>query len=87
MNPQRPSPPDIDVDIADVHRDEVIRYVANKYGEDHVAQVITFGTMESRAAIRDIGRVLGLPYADPDRIAKLVPPKTHIAEAIVNVPN
>ena len=86
MNPQRPSPPDIDVDIADIHRDEVIRYVAKKYGEDHVAQVITFGTMESRNAIRDIGRVLGLPYADPDRIAKLIPPKTHIADAIVTVP-
>lgn len=86
MNPQRPSPPDIDVDIADVHRDDVIRYVANKYGEDHVAQVITFGTMEARNAVRDIGRVLGLPYADPDRIAKLIPPKTQIADAIATVP-
>jgi DNA polymerase-3 subunit alpha len=86
MNPQRPSPPDIDVDITDVRRDEVIRYVANKYGEDHVAQFITFGTMESRAAIRDIGRVLGLPYAEPDRIAKLIPPKMHIAEALATVP-
>ncbi len=86
MNPQRPSPPDIDVDIADVRRDDVIRYVAGKYGEDHVAQIITFGTMESRNAIRDIGRVLGLPYADPDRIAKLIPPKTHISDAIVTVP-
>lgn len=86
MNPQRPSPPDIDVDIADVHRDDVIRYVAGKYGEDHVAQIITFGTMEARNAIRDIGRVLGLPYSDPDRIAKLVPPKTHIADALTTVP-
>lgn len=86
MNPQRPSPPDIDVDIADVRRDEVIRYVAKKYGEDHVAQIITFGTMEARAAIRDIGRVLGMPYAEPDRIAKLIPPKTLIRDAILQVP-
>jgi DNA polymerase-3 subunit alpha len=86
MNPQRPSPPDIDVDIADVRRDEVIRYVAKKYGEDHVAQIITFGAMEARAAIRDIGRVLGMPYAEPDRIAKLIPPKTLIRDAILQVP-
>ncbi len=86
MNPQRPSPPDIDVDIADVRRDDVIHYVSEKYGEDHVAQIITFGTMEARNAIRDIGRVLGLPYADPDRIAKLIPQKCHIADAIIQVP-
>ncbi|OGV95817.1 DNA polymerase III subunit alpha [Microgenomates group bacterium RBG_16_45_19] len=82
MNPQRPSPPDIDIDIADVHRDEVIRYVANKYGEDHVAQIITFGTMEARGAIRDIGRVMGLPYAEPDKIAKLIPLGYTIDEAL-----
>lgn len=86
MNPQRPSPPDIDVDIADVRRDEVIHYVSQKYGEDHVAQIITFGTMEARNAIRDIGRVLGLPYAEPDRIAKLIPPKVSIKDAIFQVP-
>lgn len=86
MNPQRPSPPDIDVDIADVRRDDVIHYVSEKYGEDHVAQIITFGTMEARNAIRDIGRVLGLPYSEPDRIAKLIPPKCHIADAIIQVP-
>jgi len=85
MNPQRPSPPDIDIDIADVHRDEVIKYVSDKYGHDHVAQVITFGTMEARAAIRDIGRVLGLPFSEPDKIAKLIPPGKHIDEAIATV--
>lgn len=85
MNPQRPSPPDIDIDIADVHRDKVIRYTAEKYGEDHVAQIITFGTMEARAAIRDIGRVLGMPYSEPDRIAKLVPPGNSLEEAVGSI--
>ncbi len=86
LNPQRPSPPDIDIDIADVRRDEVIRYTAEKYGADHVAQVITFGTMEARAAIRDIGRVLGMPYAEPDTISKLIPPQTKLADALLQVP-
>lgn len=86
MNPQRPSPPDIDVDIADVSRDRVIEYVTEKYGVDRVAQVITFGTMEARAAIRDIGRVLGLPYSDPDLVAKLIPLGSGIDEALTSVP-
>jgi DNA polymerase III subunit alpha len=85
MNPQRPSPPDIDLDFADDRRDEVIEYVSNKYGKDRVAQIITFGTMEARGAIRDIGRVLGLPYSDPDKIAKLIPVGFSIEEALVNV--
>ncbi|PIR99322.1 DNA polymerase III subunit alpha [Candidatus Collierbacteria bacterium CG10_big_fil_rev_8_21_14_0_10_44_9] len=85
MNPQRPSPPDIDVDIADVGRDRVIEYVTEKYGVDRVAQVITFGTMEARAAIRDIGRVLGLPYSDPDLVAKLIPLGSSIDEALTTV--
>lgn len=85
MNPQRPSPPDIDVDIADVSRDRVIEYVTEKYGVDRVAQVITFGTMEARAAIRDIGRVLGLPYSDPDLVAKLIPLGSSIDEALTSV--
>jgi len=85
MNPQRPSPPDIDVDIADVSRDRVIEYVTQKYGEDRVAQVITFGTMEARAAIRDIGRVLGLPYSDPDTLAKLIPLGSSIDDALSHV--
>ncbi len=70
----RPTLPDIDADIADDRRDEVIEYVTKKYGEGRVAQIVTFGTMMGRAAIRDVGRVLGLSYGDVDRIAKLVPP-------------
>ncbi|MCR4263178.1 MAG: DNA polymerase III subunit alpha [Candidatus Roizmanbacteria bacterium] len=73
LNPHRPSPPDIDMDFADDRRDEVLEYVTRKYGEDKVAQIITFGTMEARAAIRDAGRALGMPYSQPDRIAKLIP--------------
>lgn len=74
MNPFRPSLPDIDADLADDRRDEVIRYCMSKYGEDKVAHIITFGTMMGRAAIRDIGRVLAISYGEVDRIAKLVPP-------------
>lgn len=73
MNPQRPSPPDIDIDLADYRRDEVIDYVSQKYGEDKVAQIITFGTLEARMAVRDVARVLGHPYATGDRIAKMIP--------------
>jgi DNA polymerase-3 subunit alpha len=74
LNPLRPSPPDIDLDFADDRRDEVIAYVTQKYGDDKVAQIITFGTMEARGAVRDAGRALGMPYAQPDRISKLIPP-------------
>src|SRR3989344_2428566 len=74
LNPERPSLPDIDMDLADDRRDEVIQYVMDKYGEDKVAHIVTFGTMMGRAAIRDVGRVMGLSYGDVDRIAKLVPP-------------
>ncbi|MFA5933096.1 MAG: DNA polymerase III subunit alpha [Microgenomates group bacterium] len=74
LNPMRPSLPDIDSDIADDRRDDVIRYIRDKYGQDKVAHIITYGTMMGRAAIRDIGRVLGLPYGQVDGIAKLVPP-------------
>ncbi|MBI2338490.1 DNA polymerase III subunit alpha [Candidatus Daviesbacteria bacterium] len=70
----RPTLPDIDVDIADDKRDEVIKYVIDKYGEDKVAHIVTYGTMMGRAAIRDVGRVMGMAYGDVDRIAKLVPP-------------
>lgn len=90
LNPQRPTPPDIDIDFADDRRDEVIDYVAKKYGHDHVAHIITFGRMEARVAIRDIGRVLGLPYEEPDKIAKLIPnlagKKTSLSQAINSVP-
>lgn len=85
MNPQRPSPPDIDLDFADDRRDEVIQYVTDKYGKDKVAQIITFGTMEARGAIRDIGRVLGMPYSEPDKIAKLIPMGFSIEEALTSV--
>ncbi len=74
LNPFRPSLPDIDADLADDRRDDVIRYCMQKYGEDKVAHIVTFGTMMGRAAIRDIGRVLAVPYGEVDRIAKLVPP-------------
>ena len=73
LNPERVSMPDMDIDFADDRRDEVIRYVAEKYGRDRVAHIITFGTLGAKAAIRDVGRVLGMTYADVDRIAKLVP--------------
>lgn len=74
LNPGRPSPPDIDIDFADRRRDEVLRYVRDKYGEDRVAQIITFGKMESRLAVRDVARALGLSYTQADRIAKMIPP-------------
>jgi DNA polymerase III subunit alpha len=73
LNPERISMPDMDIDFADDRRDEVIRYVADRYGRDRVAHIITFGTLGAKAAIRDVGRVLGMPYAEVDRIAKLVP--------------
>ncbi len=73
LNPDRVTMPDIDVDFEDGRRDEVIAYVTRKYGQDHVAQIITFGTMLARAAIRDVGRVLGFGYGEVDRIAKAVP--------------
>ncbi len=74
LNPDRISMPDIDTDFDDVKRIDVIKYVTEKYGLDRVAGIITFGTMAARAAVRDVGRVLGLPYADVDRISKVVPP-------------
>jgi DNA polymerase-3 subunit alpha len=74
LNPFRPSPPDIDLDFEDDRRDEVIAYVTARYGSDKVAQIITFGTMEARGAVRDAGRALGMPYAGPDRISKMIPP-------------
>ncbi len=74
LHKARPTPPDIDMDLADDSRDRVIDYVKEKYGADKVAQIITFGTMESRAAVRDVARALGFPYAVGDRLAKLIPP-------------
>ena len=73
LNPERLSMPDVDFDIADDRRDEVIDYAASRFGRDHVAQIITFGTLGAKAAIRDTGRALGMSYGDTDRIARLVP--------------
>lgn len=73
LNPERPSAPDIDMDFADNRRDEIIQYAKEKYGEDKVAQIGTFGTMMARAAVRDVARALGHSYATGDRIAKLIP--------------
>jgi len=88
LNPDRVTMPDIDVDFEDGRRDEVIAYVGRKYGQDHVAQIITFGTMLARAAIRDVGRVLGHSYGEVDRIAKAVPNQLGITldEAIRTAP-
>ncbi len=73
LNPDRISMPDIDIDFSDRGRDQVIQYVINKYGKDNVCQIITFGTMAARAVVRDVGRVLGMSYAEVDRIAKIIP--------------
>ena len=74
LNPERVSLPDIDVDFCERRRSEVIEYVTTKYGRENVSQIITFGTMKAKAVIRDVGRVMDLPYADVDRIAKQIPP-------------
>ncbi len=78
LNPERVSMPDIDIDFCIRRRQEVIDYVNRKYGEDHVAQIVTFGTMAARAAIRDVGRVMNVPYAEVDALAKQVPTTLHI---------
>lgn len=85
LNPDRVSMPDIDMDFADARRDEVLRYVEEKYGKDRVSQIITFGTMAARAAVRDVGRVLDYPYDYCDKLAKLIPMFTKIKEAIETV--
>jgi len=85
LNPDRISMPDIDMDFADIRRDEVLRYVENKYGKDHVAQIITFGTMAARAAIRDVGRVLNYPYELCDKLAKMIPMFSKIREAVSEI--
>src|SRR5258708_23428525 len=78
LNPERVSMPDIDIDFCMRRRGEVIGYVTQKYGRDNVAQIITFGTMAAKAAIKDVGRAMGIPYADVDRIAKMVPTQLNI---------
>ncbi len=85
LNPERVTMPDIDIDFCIRRRQEVIDYVGRKYGEDHVVQIVTFGTMKAKAAIRDVGRVLNFPYAEVDNIAKQVPfdPKMTLDKALV----
>ena len=78
LNPERISMPDVDVDFCMERRDEVIQYVTERYGKDNVAQIITFGKMQAKAVIRDVGRAMDMPYGDVDRIAKLVPSTLNI---------
>jgi len=89
LNPERVSMPDIDIDFSDERRDEVIRYVTDKYGADRVAQIITFGTMAARASVRDVGRVMNMPYGEVDRVAKLIPaaPGMSIGRALEESPD
>jgi DNA polymerase-3 subunit alpha len=87
LNPERVSMPDIDIDFCFERRDEVINYVIDRYGKDNVCQIITFGTMAARGVVRDVGRVLKIPYADVDRIAKMIPgvPGTTLKESLEKV--
>lgn len=78
LNPERVSMPDFDIDFCYERRQEVIDYVTEKYGADHVAQIVTFGTLQTRAAIRDVGRAMGMPYSSVDAVAKLIPNSFHI---------
>ncbi len=78
LNLERKEMPDIDMDFQDDRREEVLNYVVSRYGRDHVAQIITFGTLGARASIRDVGRAMAMPYADVDRVAKAVPFRLHI---------
>ncbi len=91
LNPDRISMPDIDMDFDDVKRKDVIQYVTQKYGQDRVAGIITFGTMAARAAVRDVGRVLGLTFQEVDQVAKVIPPPVQgrhipLAKSVVEVP-
>ncbi len=79
LNPERVSMPDFDIDFCYERRHEVIEYVTEKYGADHVAQIVTFGTLQAKAAIRDVGRVLGMSYSSVDAVAKLIPNELHIS--------
>ena len=88
LNPERVSMPDIDVDFCMNRREEVIRYVSEKYGKENVSQIATFGTLGAKAVVRDVGRVLSLPYSDVDKIAKLIPNQLHITleQSLQSVP-
>jgi DNA polymerase-3 subunit alpha len=88
LNPDRKSMPDLDIDFADTGRDKVIEYVRQKYGASNVAQIITFGSLAAKLVVRDVGRVLGMPLPEVDRLAKLIPstPGTMLYEAISKTP-
>jgi DNA polymerase-3 subunit alpha len=88
LNPERVSMPDIDVDFCDERRQEIIEYVIERYGKDNVCQIITFGRMAARAVVRDVGRVLKVPYGEVDKLAKMIPsqPGTTLAKALETVP-
>ncbi|MCH8518427.1 DNA polymerase III subunit alpha [Candidatus Gracilibacteria bacterium] len=88
LNPARISMPDIDTDFADVDRDKVVEYCRQKYGEDHVAQICTFGTFAARAAVKDVGRVMGVPFSEMNELGKLIPekPGTKLAKALEEAP-
>ncbi len=88
LNPERISMPDIDIDFCFERRDEVIRYVIDRYGQDNVCQIITFGTMAARAVVSDVGRVLKVPFDEVDRITKLIPgtPGTSLRDSIEKIP-
>ena len=81
LNPERVSPPDIDIDFCESRRGEVLEYVRQKYGERRVSQIITFGKLKAKSVVRDVGRVMGLSYSDCDRIAKMIPNELNITLA------
>ena len=85
LNPERLSLPDVDADFGDERREEVIEFIRQRYGEKNVTQVITFGTMQARAVVRDVGRVMGIPYGEIDKLAKLIPFGDSIDEALAEV--
>jgi DNA polymerase-3 subunit alpha len=87
LNIERKEMPDIDMDFQDDRRDEIIQYVARKYGQEHVAQIITFGTLGPRAAVRDVGRAMSIPLPDVDKIAKLIPPRATTVQEALNTSN
>jgi len=88
LNPARISMPDIDTDFADSDRDKVVQYCRDKYGADHVAQICTFGTFAARAAVKDVGRVMGIPFSEMNELGKLIPekPGTKLARALEDSP-
>jgi DNA polymerase-3 subunit alpha len=87
LNPDRVSLPDVDIDFADTRRGEVIAYIRERYGSSNVAQIITFGTMQAKGVVRDVGRVLEIPYSEADRIAKLIPFGSSLDEALTTSPD